>query len=113
MISAEKNLSTHIFPFLWLHGEPKERIYEEIKAIYDSGVKMFCVESRPHPEFCQDGWWRDLDFILETAESLGMKVWILDDKHYPTGYANGGVERNPSLKARQIRIIKTGSFTRS
>ena len=102
---AENNLSTHIFPFLWLHGEKRERIYEEIKAIYDCGIRMFCVESRPHPAFCEDGWWQDFGFILDTAEQLGMKVWLLDDKHYPTGYANGAIEKNPQLKAHQLRIV--------
>ena len=24
-----------------------------------------------------------------------MKLWILDDRKFPTGYANGGFERNP------------------
>ena len=39
-----------------------------------------------------------MDVILAECKRRGMKVWILDDKHFPTGYANGGVERNPSLR---------------
>ena len=27
--------------------------------------------------------------ILDEAEKRGMKVWILDDKHFPTGFAAG------------------------
>lgn len=106
MIKAERNIDTHIFPFLWLHGESHEKLYEEIKAIYDCGLKMFCVESRPHPEFCKEGWWKDLEFIFETAETFGMKVWILDDKHYPTGCANDAIERYPHLKPHQIRVYQ-------
>lgn len=106
MIRAEKNIDTHIFPFLWLHGESHEKLYEEIKAIRDCGLKMFCVESRPHPEFCEEGWWNDLEFIFETAETFDMKVWILDDKHYPTGCANDAIERYPNLKPHQIRAYQ-------
>ena len=27
------------------------------------------------------------------AKKKGMKLWILDDKHFPTGYANGLIEK--------------------
>ena len=30
--------ASYMLPFLWLHGEPKERIYEEILAIKNSGI---------------------------------------------------------------------------
>jgi hypothetical protein len=29
---------SYILPFLWLHGEPKERLREEILAIKNSGI---------------------------------------------------------------------------
>ena len=32
---------------------------------------------------------------MPEAEKRGMKLWILDDRKFPTGYANGGFERNP------------------
>lgn len=80
-----------------------EALEKEIRAIYDCGIKMFCVESRPHPEFCKEQWWEDFAFILQTAKSLGMQVWLLDDKHYPTGYANGALENRLELKQRFIR----------
>ncbi len=36
-----------------------------------------------------------MDVILDKAEWLGMQVWILDDAHFPTGYANGRVKSAP------------------
>ncbi|MBQ2701517.1 MAG: glycoside hydrolase family 2, partial [Clostridia bacterium] len=103
----EIKMNTHIFPFLWMHGEPHAQIEREIAAIYDCGIRMFCVESRPHPEFCEEGWWRDLGFVLETAKKRGMKVWVLDDKHFPTGYANGIVEKYPHLKQKYVKAVPT------
>ena len=102
---ASESVNTHIFPFLWIHGEVHEALEKEIRAIYDCGIKMFCVESRPHPEFCKEQWWEDFAFILKTAKELGMQVWLLDDKHYPTGYANGAIECNSSLKQKFIRAF--------
>lgn len=97
--------ASYILPFLWLHGEPKERIYEEILAIKSSGISEFCAESRPYEKFCQDEWWDDFGFILKTARELGMRVWLLDDQKFPTGYANGYLEReeNAHLRKRLIR----------
>jgi len=34
-----------------------------------------------------------------------MKVWILDDSHFPTGYANGAIkERYPQYKKRYLKL---------
>ncbi len=92
----------HVFPFLWVHGEPHELLEREIEKIYQSNIRSFCVESRPHEEFCRAGWWEDFGFILEQAKKRDMTVWLLDDKHYPTGFANGKIEENPHLRAMQI-----------
>ncbi len=101
----ENNHGSYILPFLWLHGESKERIKEEILAIKNSGIREFCAESRPYEKFCQDEWWDDFGFILETARQLDMKVWLLDDKAFPTGYANGYLEKeeNAHLRKKLIR----------
>ena len=72
---------SYILPFLWLHGEPKERVREEILAIKNSGINEFCAESRPYDNFCKDEWWDDFRFILETARELDMHVWLLDDQN--------------------------------
>lgn len=96
---------SYILPFLWLHGEPKERLREEILAIKNSGIREFCAESRPYEKFCQDEWWDDFGFILDTAKELGMRVWLLDDRKFPTGYANGYLE-TPERAHLRNRIIR-------
>ena len=79
----------YILPFFWQHGEDADTLIAEIDAIEKSGIKALCVESRTHEGFCEDGWWETMDLILSECESRDMKVWILDDKHFPSGYANG------------------------
>ncbi|MDO4283724.1 MAG: hypothetical protein Q4C60_00175 [Eubacteriales bacterium] len=59
------------------------------------------MESRPHPDFCGPKWWADMDVILEEARNREMQVWILDDSHFPTGYANGALETAPAAFCRQ------------
>ena len=78
-------LARRILPFLWVHGESEAVYREMVKAIYDANIRAFCVEARPHEGFCQEPWWRDMAILLDEAEQRGMRVWILDDKHFPTG----------------------------
>ncbi|MBQ2667888.1 MAG: hypothetical protein IJF56_04595 [Clostridia bacterium] len=96
-------LNNKIFPFMWVHGESEAVYRDTIRAIDEANIKAFCVEARPHPEFCKDQWWTDMAIILDEAEKRGMKVWILDDKHFPTGYAAGAAETAPpELRRRSV-----------
>lgn len=83
---------SYIFPFFWQHGESEEVLREYMKVIYESHIQEVCVECRPHPDFCGPKWWHDMDIIMDEARKRHMRVWLLDDSHFPTGYANGGYE---------------------
>lgn len=86
----------HVLPFLWQKGESHEIIATYLEKIKESDIAEICLESRPHPSFCQDDWWKDLAFIIDRCKTLGLKIWLLDDSHFPTGYANGLIkERYP------------------
>jgi len=91
----------YILPFFWQHGEDEATLREYMKAINEANIGAVCVESRPHPDFCGEKWWQDMDVILEEAKNRNMKVWILDDSHFPTGFANGAMAKEPISKARR------------
>lgn len=104
-------MSNYIFPFLWMRGEAEQTIRNEIAKIDECGIKAVCVEARPHPEFCGDGWWHDLDIVIDEAGKRDMKIWILDDKHFPTGYANGLIEtKYPERKKQYIQCTTADIF---
>lgn len=85
--AANDKYDNHIYPFFWLRENETDKIAENLKAVYDCGIKGICVEGRPYEAFAEDKWWVDVEFILERCAEYGMKVWILDDKKFPTGYA--------------------------
>ena len=93
----------YIFPFLWMHGEPHEKLREEIDAIYASNIREFCLESRVHEEFGREKWWDDMGFCLRYAKDKGMRVWLLDDRQFPSGFANGWLRTHPELRRRELR----------
>lgn len=95
-----------ILPFFWQHGENEETLRTYMKVIDESNVKAVCVESRPHPDYCGPKWWEDMDIILDEARKRSMKVWILDDSHFPTGYANGALRNQPNELQRQNLLCR-------
>lgn len=99
-----------MLPFFWQHGEDEATLREYVNAIHDANCMAFCVESRPHPDFCGPKWWQDMDVILDEAKKLGMKVWILDDSHFPTGFANGALKDAPQEVCRQSIFCKFLSY---
>jgi len=89
--ALENRVGNHILPFLWMHGEPEALIREGVRRVQESGIGELCVESRPHPDFLGDKWWADLDVVMDEAKKRGMRVWVLDDAHFPSGMCNGKI----------------------
>ena len=82
-----------------MHGAKEKETIELLRRIHACGIGAVCLESRPHPDFLGERWWHDLDIILAEAERLDMRIWIMDDRHYPTGMANDAAKDVPeSLK---------------
>lgn len=99
----ENQGGSYILPFLWMHGEPHDLILEELNKIEACQIREICIESRPHPDFCQTGWWEDLDFIMDEARKRNWRVWVLDDNKFPTGHANGAFEKKyPELSKQYL-----------
>ena len=100
-----------IFPFLWMRGEEEPILRREIEKIAECGIKAICVEARPHDDFCGPGWWHDMDIVLDEAKKRDMRIWILDDKHFPTGYANGLIEtKYPERKKQYLACTVADVF---
>lgn len=90
-------------PFFWQMGGGRDQLLAELDAIERSGMREFCVESRIYEDFCGEKWWGDFGFLLEEAKRRGMRVWLLDDKAFPTGYANGYIHEGSDLVRKLLR----------
>lgn len=99
----------HVLPFLWQKGESHEVIADYLERIASCDIHEVCLESRTHPDFMGEGWWRDLDFIIERCRDLGLKIWLFDDAHFPTGCANGalGGLREDDLLRKTVLVHRT------
>lgn len=92
-----------LYPFLWVTDDDLGAVCAEIEGIRKSGATAFCVESRIHPDFCGPRWWRMMDGILAAAKERDMRVWLLDDKHYPTGSAADAIAADSPLRPWRIK----------
>jgi len=105
--NLEGTNENHIFPLFWQHGENESVLRGYMEKIEESGIRALCVEARPHTDFMGAKWWGDLDIILDEAKKRNMKVWILDDSHFPTGFANGEIKnRFSQLRKRFLKLYQ-------
>ncbi len=50
-------------------------------------------------EYLSEGWFKMIKMAVDEAKKRGMKVWLIDDAKYPSGFAGGKFSRErPDLK---------------
>jgi hypothetical protein len=79
-------------PLFWLHGEEsKEHLEMYVGKVAEGGNGSFTAESRPHKDWLGEGWYRDLGILLDAAKKNDLKLWIFDEKWWPSGEVGGQV----------------------
>jgi len=90
-------------PLFWLHGdanETKERLELYLGKIAEGDNGSFCAESRPHSDWLGPRWFDDLDICLQAAKKLDLKMWIFDEKWWPSQTVDGKVP--PEYAAKKL-----------
>ncbi|HEX5790283.1 MAG TPA: glycosyl hydrolase, partial [Luteolibacter sp.] len=85
----------------WLHGdenETRERLEFYLVKVAGGGNGCFTAESRPHRDWLGPGWYRDLDICLQRAKALDLKMWIFDEKWWPSQSIGGTVPADKAAK---------------
>ncbi len=97
-------------PLFWLHGtESEEKLRHYVQKIAESGNGSFTAESRPHKDWLGPGWYRDLGISLDAARTHNLKMWIFDEKWWPSGEVGGNVPRK--YTSRKLELEKTSVRT--
>ena len=88
-------------PLFWLHGdEPQELLEEYVDRVAEGGNGSFTTESRPHNDWLGPNWFRDVGICLAAAKRNGLKLWIFDEKWWPSQGVAGRVP--PEFAAKQL-----------
>lgn len=79
-------------PLFWLHGDESQDLLQTYVAkVAEGGNGSFTAESRPHKDWLGEGWYRDLAILLDAAKQHDLKLWIFDEKWWPSGEVGGQV----------------------
>ena len=93
-------------PLFWLHGdESPERLQMYVEKVAEGGNGCFTTESRPHKDWLGEGWYHDLGICLAAAKKNGLKMWIFDEKWWPSGEVAGKVPQQYGSK----RLLATAT----
>ena len=80
---------------LWVWNDlmSEAQIARQLKELKSHGFGGAFVHPRPGllTEYLSEEWFRLWGFALETAKSLGLKLYIYDENSYPSGFAGGHV----------------------
>ncbi len=88
-------------PLFWMHGdanETKERLEMYLGKVAEGGNGCFTAESRPHSDWLGPKWYRDLAICLAAAKKLDLKMWIFDERWWPSQTIDGKVPPRYSAK---------------
>ncbi|HNQ87418.1 MAG TPA: glycosyl hydrolase [Verrucomicrobiota bacterium] len=89
-------------PLFWLHGdESRERLEGYVAKVAEGGNGSFTTESRPHRDWLGEGWFRDVAICLAAAKQHDLKLWIFDEKWWPSQGVAGNVP--PQYAAKQLQ----------
>ena len=103
-------------PLFWLHGdenETKDRLEEYVEKVAEGGNGCFTAESRPHSDWLGPRWYKDLDICLQKAKELDLKVWIFDERWWPSQSIGGRVPPRYAAKtlvANAVDVKGPGLF---
>ena len=93
-------------PLFWLHGdESRQRLEMYVGKVAEGGNGCFTAESRPHSDWLGPGWFRDLAICLEAAKKHNLKMWIFDEKWWPSQGVGGHVP--PRYAAKRLEAAST------
>jgi hypothetical protein len=93
-------------PLFWLHGdETKDRLEMYVGKVAEGGNGCFTAESRPHTDWLGPNWYRDLAICLDAAKRHDLKMWIFDEKWWPSQGIGGTVP--PRYAAKRLEAAST------
>ena len=94
-------------PLFWLHGdESRQQLERYVRKVAEGGNGCFTAESRPHNDWLGPGWYRDLAICLEAAREHNLKMWIFDEKWWPSQSVGGKVPARYAAKRLDASAVE-------
>ena len=99
-----------LVPFwFWNDDLLEDSLIYQIQQMKEKGIDEFIIHSRKGRtvEYLTEQWFEKVEFAINYAEKLDMKVWIYDEDNWPSGYAGEKViKENPNYCAKYLKRFK-------
>ena len=100
-----------LVPFWFWNGAMEEgEILRQIREMHEKGVGGFCLAARPglRLPYLSQVWFDRVQLAVETAASLGLRVWLHDEFPFPGGMSSERVAPgHPDHRAKYLIFEET------
>jgi len=88
----------------WQGHMDNSRIDRDLDSLQSRGFRMVTIEGgRMAEPYLSPGYFKLIKYAVAAAKKRGMKVWIIDEGKYPTGFAGGLFSKErPDLKMQAL-----------
>jgi hypothetical protein len=92
----------------WWNGPmTQEQIRRDLLDLKEHGARsvMLWAYVGLEVEYLSPEWFRRVRFAVNEAKRLNLRVWLMDEGSYPSGFAGGLIsKRDPDLRMRALRL---------
>lgn len=102
-----------IYPFWFWNGVMEEsELSRQLRLFQQSGCRGAAIHCRTgnRIEYLSDRWLELCRFTAEESRRIGFKLWLYDEAGYPSGNANGTVQKgHPELEQSYLLFEYSGA----
>lgn len=94
----------------WQGNMDLKTIQNDLDSIYKKGFRSVIFEAGYHMpfEYLSEDWFKTIAIAVKEAKKRNLKVWIIDEGKYPSGFAGGKFTRErPDLRMQALVVCDT------
>jgi hypothetical protein len=98
----------------WDGDATRETISKDLDAIKKQGLRVVTIECGYNMgvEYLSAGWFEKVKMAVEEAKKRNMRIWLIDEGKYPSGFAGGKFSREkPELRMQGIDVAERINVT--
>ncbi|MDR2840867.1 MAG: glycoside hydrolase [Paludibacter sp.] len=108
-VNPPANFANHVI-WGWQGNIDIKVIRADLDSMYHKGFRSVIIEAGYELpfEYLSDKWFSTVALAVKEAKKRGMKVWIIDEGKYPSGFAGGKFSRErPDLRMQALVACDT------
>lgn len=99
----------HTVTWGWDGPVDRKSIIKDLDAMKQQGLKVVTIEAgyKMVNPYLSDGWFETIKIAVEEAKKRDMRVWIIDEGKYPSGFAGGKFsQERPDLRMQGLIVAQ-------